>query len=144
MSKNISKHITFDEAIRSDRAKKLGLKNEPNEAQICCMRAVAEMCFEPIRVWWDKPLFITSFFRSAEVNRANNGKPTSQHCKGEAIDFTSGNKADNKIIYDWIKQNLKYDQLIWENGGAWIHISFTLSERGNRQMAFDATQIIPK
>lgn len=138
----ISKHISYEEAIHSDRAIKLGLDNTPEEKHITCMRIVAEYCFEPIREWWGKPLKITSFYRSDAVNKANNGKPTSQHCKGEAIDFTTGNKEDNKKIFDWAKANLKFDQLIWENNGDWIHISYSMA--GNRNMSFNATQVIPK
>lgn len=138
----ISEHISIAEATHSDRAIQLGLDNTPNEAQLVCMKIVADYCFEPIRKWWDKPLKINSFFRSVVVNKANNGVATSQHCKGEAIDFTAGNKEDNKKIFDWAKANLKFDQLIWENDGQWLHISYSMA--GNRNMAFNAKQVIPK
>ena len=140
---NVSEHITLIEATDSPTAKKLGIDNTPNDEQLTCMRIVAEHCFEPLRKWYGKPIHINSFFRSEVLNRAINGKPNSQHLKGEAIDISAGSIEENKKLFDWIKTNLSYDQLIWENGGAWVHVSFT-SSKGNRNVSFGATQIIPK
>lgn len=80
------------EAIHSQTAKRLGIENKPNPEQIAAMLTIAEMIFEPLRVFVGGPIKITSFFRSPALNKAiggatKNGKPTSQHCKGEAIDL---------------------------------------------------------
>lgn len=139
----ISEHLSYEEATESPTAKKYGIKNEPDQAALHCMKAVALNCFEPARKWWGSPININSFFRSPELNKKINGKPGSQHQKGEAIDFSTGTIEGNKKLYDWMKANLIFDQLIWENGGAWIHVSFT-TYKVNRNQAFDATQIIPK
>lgn len=138
----ISKHITIDEATHSDKAIKLKLSNEPNEAQLINMKEVALMCFEPVRVWYGKPIKINSFFRSPEVNKAVNGAKNSDHMKGCSIDLTGGNKTENKKLFDWMKANLIFDQLIWENDGAWIHVSFR--KGNNRNEVKNLTQIIPK
>jgi len=122
---NISAHITSDEATISPTALRMGIDNKPNEEQLANMKLVAEKCFEPIRAWYGKPLKVNSFFRCDELNKAVKGAPTSQHTKGMAIDFSAGTKAENKKIYDWAVRNLTaWDQIIWEFGGTWIHISY--------------------
>lgn len=135
MKANISEHITYEEATISPTALRMGIVNEPNEEQIKCMQLVAEKCFEPIRKWYGKPLKVNSFFRCDELNKAVKGSPTSQHVKGMAIDFSAGSKAENKKLYDWAVRNLTaWDQIIWEFGGVWIHISY--NEGKNRKQVF--------
>ncbi len=131
----ISEHITFEEATISPTALRMGIVNEPNEEQLANMRLVAEKCFEPIRKWYGKPLKVNSFFRCDELNKAVKGNPTSQHVKGMAIDFSAGSKSENKKVYDWAVRNLtSWDQIIWEFGGVWIHISY--NEGKNRKQVF--------
>lgn len=139
---NISEHISYEEATHSDKAVEKGLDNTPNDEQLENMKLVALMCFEPVRKWYGKPLKINSFFRTPEVNKAVNGSPTSDHPKGNSIDFTSGNRDENIKLFNWCKANLIFDQLIWENDGVWIHISFR--KNGNRNDTLNLHQIIPK
>jgi len=121
----ISAHISYEEGTISPTALRMGIDNKPNEEQLANMKLVAEKCFEPIRAWYGKPLKVNSFFRCDELNKAVKGAPTSQHTKGMAIDFSAGTKAENKKIYDWAVRNLTaWDQIIWEFGGTWIHISY--------------------
>lgn len=133
---NISKHITYTEAVYSFKASQKGIINVPNDEQLANMKLVAEMCFEPIRLWWNRPLKINSFFRSPEVNKAVNGSPTSDHMKGCSIDFTAGNREDNKKIFNFAKEHLQYSQLIWEygddSGPDWIHISYLKNNLKNQ------------
>lgn len=136
----ISEHITYEEAVRSEKAIKLKLINVPNDAQLANMKIVAEKCFEPTRKWYGLPIKINSFFRSPEVNKAVNGSPTSDHMKGNSIDLTAGSTADNLKLFNWMKANLIYDQLIWENDGDWIHVSFRVN--GNRNQCLNLQQII--
>ena len=128
---NISKHISYEEATKSPTAKRLGIHNEPNEAELTSMRLVAEMCFEPLREWYMHPIKINSFFRSSELNRAVGGALNSQHVIGEAIDMDAGNKEENQRIFDWCRVNLDFDQLINEYDFSWVHISYKRS--GNRK-----------
>lgn len=139
---DISEHITYAEATHSDKAIEKGLDNTPNEEQLEHMKLVALMCFEPARKWYDKPLHILSFFRSPEVNKAVNGSPTSDHPKGNSIDLTTGSREENLKLFNWMKTNLIFDQLIWENDGAWIHVSFR--KNGNRNQTLNLKQVIPK
>lgn len=131
----ISEHITYKEATVSPTSVRLGIANTPDDATLKRMKLVAEKCFEPIRKWYGKPITITSFYRSAELNKAIGGSSkTSQHMVGEAIDFDCGK--DNLKVLNWIRQNLEVDQAIHEYGTdeepSWIHISYT-EQRPNRQ-----------
>jgi acyl-ACP thioesterase len=100
------------------------------------MEIIAEKVFEPLRKWVGGPIKINSFFRSPELNKAIGGSTTSQHCKGQAMDIddTFGH-ASNAEMYHWIKDNLDFDQMIWEFGDDdnpdWVHISY-VSEDKNR------------
>jgi zinc D-Ala-D-Ala carboxypeptidase len=140
----ISKHITMAEATNSETAKKLGISNLPNDVELANMKLVAEKCFEPIREWYGKPLRINSFFRSAKLNSSIGGSSgTSQHCLGQAIDLSSGNNAENKKIFLWAKDNLVYDQIIYEYGNNdgcdWVHISY--KPTGNRKQALRCSKV---
>lgn len=130
----ISKHITIDEATYSPTAIRLKIKNEPNEVQLEAMKAVAAMCFEPLREWYERPIKINSFFRCEALNTAVGGSKTSQHSKGEAIDMSAGSKAENKKLFDWCKANLIFDQLINEYDYSWIHISYKVGMNRNQTL----------
>ena len=129
---NISKHITYNEAIHSNTAKRLGIENVPDAKQIENMKALAENIFEPLRLWVGGAIKVNSFFRSEKLNQAIGGASSSQHCKGQAIDLDDvyGYKT-NKEMFEWIKLNCNFDQLIWEfgtpypNGNpSWVHVSY--------------------
>ena len=133
----ISKHISYKEATHSATALRRGLDNTPNEEQLKCMKEVAENLFEPLRKWVGGPIKINSFFRGEPVNTAIGGSKYSQHMKGQAIDIddTFGHKT-NAEMYHYIKDNLDFDQLIWEFGDDknpnWVHMSW-VSHRPNRK-----------
>jgi len=130
----ISKHITLLEATNSPTALRLKIKNEPNEAQLESMKAVAAMCFEPLREWYGNPIKINSFFRCEEFNKAVGGAKNSQHSKGEAIDMSAGSKEENKKLFDWCKANLIFDQLINEYDYTWVHISYKVGMNRNQTL----------
>ena len=139
---NISKHITYNEAIHSNTAKRLGIENVPDAKQIENMKALAENIFEPLRLWVGGAIKVNSFFRSEDLNKAIGGASSSQHCKGQAIDLDDVyGHASNAEMYDWIKENLSFDQLIWEFGTDmnpnWIHVSY-VSEEDNRKRCLKA------
>lgn len=134
----ISKNITYNEAVHSNTAKRKGIENIPNENQIANMMTIAEMIFQPLRSYVGGPIKITSFFRSAELNRAIGGSKSSQHCKGQAMDLDDvyGHKT-NAEMFMYIRENLNFDQLIWEFGTdenpSWIHVSYVdAQENRNR------------
>lgn len=133
----ISAHITYEEAIFSQTAIRHGIKNHPTSDILERMKLVADKCFEPVRNHFNVPIKISSFYRCEELNRKIGGARNSQHVSGEAIDMQAipGTGITNKMIHDYIKDNLVFDQLIWEYGTvdnpAWVHVSFKKS--GNRQ-----------
>jgi len=129
--KRISKHISYKEAVGSNYAKQYGIKNKPNEEQVENMKLLAEKVFEPLRGWVGCPIRVNSMFRSLELNSAIKGSSTSSHMKGEAMDITSMacGKEDcksNLEMFHYIKDNLEFDQLIWEFGKEpkWLHVSY--------------------
>jgi hypothetical protein len=138
----ISKHISYNEAIKSSTGIRLGIENKPNGYQLGNMILVADKIFEPLREWVSGPIRVNSFFRCAKLNKAIGGSPRSQHCEGRAIDLddTFGYKT-NAEMFNYIKSNLSFDNLIWEFGNdenpAWVHVSF-VSEDQNRNQVLKA------
>jgi len=125
--KKISKHISYKEAVNSNYAKKHNIENEPDDEQLENMKLIAKEVFEPLREWVGGPIKVNSFFRSADLNSGINGSKTSSHLKGQALDITSMGKKTNLEMFYWIKDNLEFDQLIWEYGRInpkWLHVSF--------------------
>ena len=124
--KRISKHISYKEAVGSNYAKQKGIKNKPNEEQVENMKLLAKEVFEPLREWVDAPIKVNSMFRSLELNTALKGSKTSSHMNGEAMDITSMGGKSNLEMFHYIKDNLCFDQLIWEFGKEpkWLHVSF--------------------
>ena len=123
----ISEHISYNEATRSQTALRKGIDNTPDAETLARMKEVADNCFEPLREWYGKPIRVNSFYRSEALNTAVGGSKTSQHVKGEAIDIDTN--SDNEKLFNWCKENLDFDQLIWEYGGRWIHISYKAKNR---------------
>jgi len=134
----ISKHISYKEGVYSRTALRRGIKNNPNAEQMESMITIAEEVFEPLRMWVGGPIKINSFFRSPELNKAIGGSGKSQHCHGQAIDIddTFG-KMSNAEMYDFIKENLDFDQIIWEFGDDdnpdWVHVSYVSAEENRKR-----------
>lgn len=138
----ISKNITYNEAIFSNTAKRKGIENKPNDEHISAMMSIADMVFQPLRSYVGGPIKITSFFRSPKLNQAIGGSSSSQHCKGQAMDLDDvyGHKT-NAEMFMYIKENLDFDQLIWEFGDdknpAWVHVSY-VDKQENRNRCLKA------
>tara|TARA_R110000851_G_scaffold32398_2_gene87033 strand:+ start:1529 stop:1999 length:471 start_codon:yes stop_codon:yes gene_type:complete len=137
MSK-ISKHITYKEATRSVTALRLGIENVPNDYELQNMELIAEKVFEPLRKAVNGPIKINSFFRCEELNKAIGGSSRSQHCQGRAIDIDDVyGYVSNSYMYYYIKDNLDFDQLIWEFGTDtepdWVHVSYVDSDSNRKR-----------
>ncbi len=138
----ISKHISYKEGTNSVTAIRRGIDNTPNDEQLDNMVLLAEKVFEPLRAWVGGPIKINSFFRCPQLNKAIGGSAKSQHCHGQAIDIddTYG-KVANSEMYNYIKKNLDFDQMIWEFGDDdnpdWVHVSY-VSEDENRRRCLKA------
>ena len=140
----ISKHITFNEATRSETAKALGIDNTPNKKELENIKRVAEEIFEPLRKWAGHPIRINSCFRNEATNRAIGGSKSSAHRHGFAFDLDSLGKKSNAELFKWMEKNLKFDQLIWEFGTednpAWIHVGICEDEKKYRNQKLTATK----
>lgn len=138
----LSKHVSRKEGVYSITAKRLGLENNPTDDHLSNMINIAENVFEPLRAHVNGPIKINSFYRGPELNKAIGGSAKSQHCHGQAMDIDdSYGHASNSEMFNWIRANLNYDQMIWEFGTDknpdWVHISY-VSEDKNRNRCLKA------
>jgi hypothetical protein len=128
----ISEHLELSELITSDSAKRNGISNMPTDQHLASLKVLADKVFEPIRNHFAIPIFISSGYRSEELNKKIGGSKTSQHCKGQAIDIDmdgSNSEVSNNDIFHWAKANLKFTQLIAEfpdsyGNLGWVHIGY--------------------
>ena len=140
--KMLSKHISYKEGVYSITAKRLGLKNEPTEEHLMNMIKLAEKVFEPLREHVGGPVKINSFYRGPELNKAIGGSSSSQHCDGMAMDIDDKyGHMSNANMFKYIKENLDFDQMIWEFGDDdnpdWVHVSY-VDEESNRNRCLKA------
>ena len=141
----ISAHISYKEGTRSNTATRRGIDNTPSDYELTNMVGIAENIFEPLRKWVGGPIKITSMYRCEELNRAIGGSSRSQHCEGRATDLddTFGYKT-NKEMFEYIRENLNFDNLIYEfgddNNPDWIHVSY-ISDDENRNRVMRAEKI---
>ena len=134
----ISNHVSYREGVYSITATRLGVDNTPNDEQLKNMELVAEKVFEPLREWVGGPIKINSFFRGLPLNTAIGGSKKSQHMKGQAMDIDDNyDHATNAEMYHWVKENLDFDQMIWEFGDDdepnWIHVSYVSPEENRNR-----------
>ena len=134
----ISKHISDREGVYSITATRRGIDNTPSEEHLENMKLLAEKIFEPLRKWVGGPIRINSFYRGTELNKAIGGSSKSQHCKGQAMDIDdTGCHKTNAEMYAWIKDNVDFDQMIWEfgddNNPNWVHISYVSKDKNRNR-----------
>jgi zinc D-Ala-D-Ala carboxypeptidase len=132
----LTKNFTLEELTRSSKAKALRIDNSPNPEQLANLKALAENILQPLRYSLGFPINITSGLRVPALNAAVRGSKTSQHTKGEAVDIKVSGK--NKVIFDWIVNNLDYDQIISEfpnesGEPSWVHVSYKKNEVNRNQ-----------
>jgi len=151
MNPNLSKHFKLGEATRSQTAKRLGIDNTPSEEQIENLKAIAEAIFEPCRTFVGKRLAVNSAYRGQALNKAVKGSPTSDHCRGAALDMDCDTYGgSNRDLFLFIVDNLEFGQLIWEFGDEpnasgdakpdWVHCSYYL-DRPNKKQVLQAYKI---
>lgn len=135
----LSKNLSLTEMIVSAEAKRKGIDNTPSEECISNMKKLATNVFQPIREHFNIPIHISSGYRSLLFNKALKGAANSQHCTGEAMDIDmDGSTISNKQVFDFIKNNLVFDQLIWEFGTDsnpdWVHVSYESTGKQRKQI----------
>ena len=114
---NLSAHVTLIEFCHSDTAKRRGIDNTITDPiHLASAKLLCEKVFEPLRNHFGVPIHISSGYRSGALNRAVKGSASSQHCKAQAMDLDADRygKITNAEIFEYIKQNITFDQMIWE------------------------------
>ena len=143
MNTPVTMHFTIEELYASATAKAKGINNKPNTQQMINLIYLAAYVLEPLRVAMNEPIKIGSGFRSKELNKAVGGVSNSQHMKGQAADLCiDGDLKKGRRWFNYIKDHLPFDQLIWEKnqktGSCWVHVSFVYYDFGkNRRQVID-------
>ena len=122
----ISENLSLKEVVKSNTATRLGIDNEPTSEHLENLIIIAEKVFQPIREHFKTPIGISSGYRSKELNTAVRGSSTSDHCKGMALDLDADifEGVSNKEIFEFIRDNLEFTQLINEFNYSWVHVSY--------------------
>lgn len=127
------KYFTIQELSHSDTAVARGIDNCPTAEAIHNLTKLVENVLDPLREKHGKPIRVSSGYRSAILNRSVNGATSSQHRLGEAADITVGSKEENRKLFEIIRLELPFDQLIDERDFSWVHVSFRES-RNRKQV----------
>ena len=125
------KYFTINELTRTST----GLDNTPSKGELANLEYLVNNVLDKVREIYGKPIKVNSGYRSKLVNKKVGGASNSQHTKGEAVDITGGNKTENKMIYEIIKNLGKYDQLINEYDYSWIHISYKNGNNRHQELS---------
>ena len=137
---NLSAHFNLAEFTRSESAKRHGVSNQPTPEHLENIKVLCEKVLEPIRMKFG-PINISSGYRSKVLNHYIGGSLRSQHCEGKAadIDMDDIKGVTNKEIFEYIKNELEFDQLINEFNYGWVHVSYNLGN--NRKQVLDALKV---
>ena len=138
----LSKYFTLAELTPSGTAKRLGIKNDPTPAHLECLKGLSVNVLDKVREHFGKPIWVSSGYRSKALNEVTPGSSaTSQHCTGEAADLDQdgrGTGVTNKMVFDYIKDHLNFDQLIYEYGTDanpdWVHVSWESTGKQRKQV----------
>ena len=136
----LTQHFALAEFTRSESAKRHGVPNEPTPEHLQNLIVLCEKVLEPIRIKFG-PINISSGYRSKTLNHYIGGSLNSQHCEAKAcdIDMDGMGSVSNKEIFEYIKNELEFDQLINEFNYGWVHVSYNLGK--NRRQILDALKV---
>lgn len=126
------KYFTIKELTKSSTAEAKGIDNTPTPEVKRNLTALVENVLDPLREIYGKPITVNSGYRCQELNKAVGGSKTSDHVKGFAADITGGSKEENERIFNIIKHNFHFKQLIDEKGFSWVHVSYDPSNLKNQ------------
>ena len=128
------KHFTIAELCRSTTADRLGINNRCNQEHVVNLTALVNNLLDPLRDWYGKPLTVSSGYRCAALNKAIKGASNSQHMSGQAADIDTGDRQQNKLLFDYIQKNLPFDQLIDESNFSWVHVGYRADGKNRNQV----------
>ena len=135
----LSKNFQLNEFTKSVSAIRNDIDNSPSAEHIRNIQLLVKYVLQPLREGLNKPIRITSGYRSENLNKLIKGSKRSQHCKGQAADlqFKVDGVMNNKAIWDKvIELELPFDQMINEFNYSWIHISY--NHEYNRKSLLEA------
>lgn len=140
----LSDNLSLAEVIKSNTAIKYGIDNSPTEEHLENLKAIAQDVFQPLRDYFGKPIYVSSGYRSEALNERIGGSKTSQHSKGQALDLDAHvfGGMSNGHLFNYIEDQLVFDQLIWEFGTStepdWVHVSYKKEgkNRGQKLVAY--------
>lgn len=118
------KYFSIKEMTKSNTATAKGIDNTPDQTVTDNLTKLIEAVLDPLREWYGKPIIVNSGYRCEALNKAIGGAKSSQHMLGEAADITVGSKEENEKLFNYIKDNLEFDQLINESDFSWVHVSY--------------------
>ncbi|WP_106481820.1 D-Ala-D-Ala carboxypeptidase family metallohydrolase [Butyricimonas faecalis] len=124
-NEKLSENFDLEEFTRSDKAKELGITNEPGEKELAALRELVSRTIQPLRDKLGVPIHVNSGYRCPELNKAVGGVPTSQHQKGEAADLSIDGKASD-ILEALENNNIPFDQAILYRKQNFLHVSLKL------------------
>jgi len=138
METNITMHFTIEELYASKTAKDKGINNKPSVREMVNLVYLAAYVLEPLRKAMGEPIKIGSGFRCQQLNKAVGGVANSQHLTGQAADLCiDGDIQKGKRWFNYIKDHLPFDQLIWEHNpktcSYWVHVSFVYPDFGKNR-----------
>ena len=127
------KYFTISELTSSATAQREGIDNRPNKCAYQLLHVLVEQLLDPIREAWGAPIVVSSGYRCKELNALVGGAQYSHHILGCAADIIAGSKAEHRKLFKLIQQmqqagKIRFTQLIAENDGRWIHISYVPSD----------------
>jgi uncharacterized protein YcbK (DUF882 family) len=125
------KYFTIEELCQSTTADRKGIDNRCSNEIAANLTALVDNVLDPLRIWYGKPITVNSGYRCPALNKAVGGAVTSQHMSGQAADIDTGDRQQNKLLFEYIRKSLPFDQLIDESNFAWVHISYR-ADRNNR------------
>jgi zinc D-Ala-D-Ala carboxypeptidase len=127
----LSNYVSLSEVTKSDTASRRGISNEPTPEHLENLKTICTEVFDKIREHFGVPIYISSGYRSAALNKAIGGSSTSDHNLGRALDLDQdfrSNGITNMDVFKFIKDNLEFDQLIYEFGNSknpdWVHVGY--------------------
>ena len=127
----LSKNLSLAEVTKSITARRLGINNTPDDEWVIeNLRAIATDVFQPLRSAFGCPIYVSSGYRGPELNRAIGGSLRSQHMEGRALDLDADvyGGCTNSEVFNWIRENVEFDQMVWEfgdkNNPDWVHVSY--------------------
>lgn len=128
------KYFTLEELTRSAKAEELNINNTPRDKQTQALISLVDNVLDPLREKFKRPIIVNSGYRCASLNKAVRGATNSQHIQGQAADIDTGTRLWNKQIFNIIKDNLPFDQLINERNYSWIHVSYKSDGKNRGQI----------